>query len=279
MAEPSPPPPLPAQTPALRAAHGSDRRFGTVRSISALILREMATRYGRSPGGYLWALLEPMGMIVILSVAFAVVVRSPSLGNSFILYFATGFLPFSLFLNLSNMVGRGINFSRPLLAYPAVTWVDALMARFVLNTLTELLVMGILFTGILAFVDAQGALDLVPIVGGVALAALLGMGFGVFNAAMFGLFPVYERVWSIVTRPLFLLSGVLFLYENMPPLARDILWWNPLQHVTAMVRTGFYPTYGASFVQPAYAVGVGLVVLFLGVVLMGRYHREILNDY
>ena len=27
------------------------------------------------------------------------------------------------------------------------------------------------------------------------------------------------------------------------------------------------------------AVGVGLVVLFLGVVLMGRYHREILNDY
>ncbi|MEL6475009.1 MAG: sugar ABC transporter permease, partial [Pseudomonadota bacterium] len=33
------------------------RRFASLRSIIALMLREMATSYGRSPGGYLWAVL------------------------------------------------------------------------------------------------------------------------------------------------------------------------------------------------------------------------------
>ena len=31
-------------------------RFATLRTITALILREMATTYGRSPGGYVWAI-------------------------------------------------------------------------------------------------------------------------------------------------------------------------------------------------------------------------------
>ena len=35
-------------------------RVQTFRTISALIMREMQTTYGRSPGGYLWAVLEPV---------------------------------------------------------------------------------------------------------------------------------------------------------------------------------------------------------------------------
>ena len=38
----------------------TNRRFASFRAIGALILREMATSYGRSPGGYIWAILEPV---------------------------------------------------------------------------------------------------------------------------------------------------------------------------------------------------------------------------
>ncbi|MDJ0823602.1 MAG: sugar ABC transporter permease, partial [Paracoccaceae bacterium] len=49
----SPPPTLPPR-PAYRR-----RRFATARAVMALMLREMSTSFGRSPGGYLWAILEP----------------------------------------------------------------------------------------------------------------------------------------------------------------------------------------------------------------------------
>jgi capsular polysaccharide transport system permease protein len=35
-----------------------------MRTIVALIMREMATSYGRSPGGYIWAIAEPVAGIV-----------------------------------------------------------------------------------------------------------------------------------------------------------------------------------------------------------------------
>lgn len=244
----------------------------------ALMIREMATRYGRSPGGYAWALLEPLGGVIILSVGMAIIVRTPPLGNSFVLFFATGFLPFQIYQNLSNNVARSINFSRALLFYPAVTWVDAVVARFVLNTLTDVLAMLILFTGILSVIDTSVLLDIGPILSSLGLAILTGLGVGMLNCVIFGLFPVWMQVWSIVTRPLFLVSGVIFLYDDMPKIAQDILWYNPLVHVTGLMRQGFYPTYRGDYISITYTVSVGLACLFLGIVLMGRHHRDILNN-
>ena len=66
--------PLPTAQPQLSAP-----RFLTLRTITALVLREMSATYGRSPGGYVWAVVQPIGMILFLSVGFSLLVRSPSL--------------------------------------------------------------------------------------------------------------------------------------------------------------------------------------------------------
>lgn len=265
--------------PARRAGEGVDRRFATGRAVLALMLREMGTRYGRSPGGYVWALLEPMGVILILSVGFSLIMRNPALGSSFILFFATGFLPFGLYQNLSNNVARSINFSRALLFYPAVTWTDAILARFLLNTLTELLVMLILFAVLLGVTDARVLLDFSSILTAALLAAFLGLGIGVLNCALIGLMPLWAQVWSIATRPLFLMSGIFYLFSDLPQVAQSILWYNPLIHIIGLMRRGFYPTYAGDYISVAYVASVSLICLFLGVVLMGRYHRDILNDF
>ena len=107
---------------------GVSRRFRMGRIVSALMLREMSTQYGRSPGGYLWALIEPLGAIAIMALGFSLLLRSPPLGNSFILFFATGHVPFNLYQVLSRTVARSITFSKSLLAYPVVSWVDAIVA-------------------------------------------------------------------------------------------------------------------------------------------------------
>ncbi|MEO1732384.1 MAG: ABC transporter permease [Pseudomonadota bacterium] len=257
---------------------GVNRRFSTIRCISALALREMATRYGKSPGGYIWAIVEPMGMIVILALAFSLLVRTPSLGNSFLLFYATGYLPFNLYQTISSFMAYSIAFSKPLLFYPAVTWTDAILARFILNALTGILVMFILLTAISIVVDTRVVITIEPLVISIFLALLLAAGVGMLNCVLFGLYPVWVQIWSIATRPLFIISGVLFIYEDLPKAVQDILWYNPLMHVTGLARKGFFPTYHASYVDVTYVIICGLVPLFLGVVLMGRYHRDILNS-
>ncbi|CRL10884.1 Polysialic acid transport protein KpsM [Phaeobacter italicus] len=274
----SSPSPVPAPLiPAAQSPKTTKRRFATVRTIGALILREMSTRYGRTPGGYVWAILEPLAAIMVLSIGFSLVIRTPSLGTSFLLFYATGFLPFNLYQTISLTTARAIEYSRPLLRYPAVTWVDAILARFLLNSLTGILVTFLLIGGILIAIDSRTLLDLPVAILSMALAMLLGLGVGVMNCTMMGLFPIWDVVWSIITRPLFIASGILFTYEDLPPMAQEFLWYNPLIHIGGLMRSGFYPTYTASYVSIPFVLFSALILFTAGLILMRRYHRVILN--
>ena len=129
-------------------APGDRVRFRPLRVVFALVLREMGTRFGRSAGGYLWALLEPLGGIVLLAVAFGLALRTPPMGTSFLLFYATGIVPFSMFNTMSKAVSTAVSSNKGLLTYPVVTLLDAVLAKFLLNLLTLVAVAVILFTGI-----------------------------------------------------------------------------------------------------------------------------------
>lgn len=244
----------------------------------ALILREMASRYGRNPGGYLWALVEPLGLIVILSAAFALMLRAPSLGNSFLLFYATGFLPYNLCMKVSRMVMTSINASRTLMRYPTVTWFDAITARTVLQILTETLISYIILAGILIVIDSKTVLDFGPILTSFVMAAFLGLGVGLVNCVFIGFVPVWLTIWNVFTRPLFLASGIIWIYSDLPQLAADIIWYNPLVHITGLARMGYYPTYEPQYISMVFVFGLAMILTALGLVLTRRYHLEILNQ-
>ncbi len=267
----------PAFPSKVRGSSNRGPRFATFRNILALMLREMSTRYGRTPGGYIWSVLEPLAAILFLSLGFSLVLRSPSLGTSFLLFYATGYLPLNLYQALANPIAKSIMFSRPLLRFPAVNWIDALLARFILNSLTNVLISVLLFAIILSIVENRAVLDLPPIIEAFGLAMLLGLGVGAFNCVLFGLFPVWEVVWGIITRPLFLASGIFYVYEDLPTMAQNVLWFNPLIHITGLMRTGFYPTYSPTYIDFTYVMFFSMTALALGLLFTRRYNRVILH--
>ncbi len=157
------------------------------------------------------------------------------------------------------------------------TWADAVIARFTLTLLTQATIFVLLIAGILTFSDTRAVLAPGAILTGLAMAALTGLAAGLMNCLLFGLFPVWQQIWTILTRPLFLASGVFFLYDDMPQLAREILWWNPLLHATGEVRRGLYPTYDATYVSPVFVFGLALGFIALGLMLLRRYHKRVIE--
>jgi capsular polysaccharide transport system permease protein len=251
--------------------------FTALRSILALILREMVSTYGDSPGGYVWAFLQPIGMIIMLSIGFSLLIRSPSLGTSFILFYATGFLTYDMFNQLMRVVLAALKYSRAMLAYPRVIWLDAILARFILNAVTFLAVFCIVIAAVLVFDDTRTVIIIQPILIGLVICMLTGLGVGMLNCLLIGLFPVWNIIWKILTRPMFIASGVIFIYEDMPRAVQDILWWNPILHATGLVRSGFYPNYYASYVSLTYCFAVCLILIAFAILMLSKTHAEILN--
>ncbi|WP_425053992.1 ABC transporter permease [Psychromarinibacter sp. S121] len=276
MAQTLPPSPPSGPPPALLKAR-PQRRFQNLRTITALVLREMASTYGRSPGGYIWAILEPLGMILVLSLAFGLMFRTPSLGTDFVLFYATGFLPYRMYTDCQQVTSNALRYSRGLLVYPAVSYMDALLARLILSVMTQLLVSFLILSGVIWFHEIRLLLDVVPVLTAFALAAFLGFGIGTLNCLLFELYPVWKSVWGMVTRPLMIVSAVIYIYEDLPEFARNFLWFNPLAHLTGLSRTGFFSYYQATYVSIPYVLAIALGTTFFGLLLLRRYHRRLMT--
>lgn len=255
------------------------RSFKNLRAIFALIIREMSTSYGRSPGGYFWAIAEPIAGVALLSVAFSLALKTPPIGINFQIFYATGILPFLMFRELETKTSTSIRFSRRLLFYPSITYTDAMIGRFLLTVITQLMVFYVVIAGVLTLWDTRTSMEPSLILSSLAAASILAIGIGSVNCLLISFFPVWERLWAVFNRPLILMSGVIFLHENIPEPWQSYLWYNPLVHIVGQMRRGFYPSYQGEYVEIMYPIGVGMALLVVGLVLLNRYNRDILNLY
>ncbi|ETX26994.1 ABC transporter permease [Roseivivax isoporae] len=262
----------------LVSSHGSRPPRAIVRAVGALMLREMSTSFGRVSGGYLWALLQPIGGVAIMTLVFSFAFRNPPIGNNFALFYATGLVPLGMYQDINQKLATALRFSRPLLAYPSVTFMDALIGRVLLNALTQALVFFIVFTGIMLFTDARAVIDMTAIMRAFLMLLALSLGVGVTNCFLQGVFPVWQQIWSILNRPLFIISGIFFVIDYMPRYARELLLWNPVAHPIMEMRAGFFPTYEAVYVSEVYVYGVAGSLSVFGLLMLYRYHDWLLNE-
>ena len=253
-------------------------KFRMARVIGALILRETGSRDSRASLGFLWQVIEPVVSIAILSVLFSMISRSPPLGTNFPLYYVTGVVPFHLYASIGRQVSGSMRFSRNLLGLPAVTVVDLIMARFLLSALTNICI----FIAMLVWLNTAYDLHLRPDMGalmlGLVMAMILGLGIGTLNAVLMPASAIYESVWGLVTRPMVLVSGVLFHIEDLPEPIFAVLKWNPIAQIVAQTRHALYPSYDIAWVSPAYVALIAAVCFALGLVGLYRYIFDVLDN-
>jgi capsular polysaccharide transport system permease protein len=264
---------FPAQRPIARP-----RSFAAARAIGALMLREIGSSYGRSPGGYAWAIVEPVAGIAVLTYASAMMFSHPPIGRSFELFYATGMLPFLMFTMIANRVGTALLFSRPLLVYPAVTFADAILARFFVTLLTELLVFVLVIAGLVAIYDTGSDIHPAVIAQSLGLTAFFALAVGTANAYLFLRWHLWHVLWAVISRPLFVISGVFFLFGAVPDPIRGYLWYNPIIHVIGLLRAGFYPTYSAAYASSLYVLFVSLVLFGAGMAALSRHAKWLLHE-
>lgn len=253
------------------------RSFRMGRTIGALVLREMSTTYGRTAFGYLWAILEPVAGILLLTLVFSLALRSPGLGTNFPLYYASGLLPFLAFMDISGKVSQSLRFSKPLMSFPAVTYMDALIGRLVLNGLTQFMVACLVLTLIVQVYQLDENFNYIMIAGGMGMAIFLGFSVGTLNCFLFERFPSWERIWGIAMRPMFFISCIFFLFESVPPPFNNILWFNPLVHITGLLRRSIYAYYPATYISLTYVLTLSCILLVFGLLLLRKHHRSLLN--
>lgn len=269
------------------AAHGllTDWQFARlavrsqIRVVGALIRREMASHGGESRLGYLWALLAPATQLTAVILIFDLVLhRHVPLGKSTALFLLTGFVPYFLYSKVALYVSAAVSANRGLLTLPPVKPYDVIIARVIVEAATYLFVGFIMFC-VLYFVgiaDAAPA-DFLMIIESCLLGIGLGIGVGTLNIVTSSYFHNWMMVFNVMNFPIWVLSGVWFLPEQLPEGIREWMLCNPIMHIVTLFRMGFYPDYKSVFLDMTYMGGTVAVVLALGMALMKVCQRRVLS--
>ncbi len=245
-----------------------------LRVIFALVIRETKTRYGRLKIGYLWAFLEPLFFVFILSFIFSYI-RSFNDIMPATQFFLTGVLSVFLFQHIVTQTMMAIGSNLSLLYYPQVQIIDLGIARVVLEIVTFFVVLALLtFTIWFAELETVAIEDPFRIILATLMITAYGYGVGTALGALVPLFPSLQFLAQIVLlRPLFFISGVFFTADTIPQEVRDYALLNPMLQLTELMRSAYFDTFESEYVDYHYLTGFILVTVFFGLLIQRALRR------
>lgn len=238
-----------------------------IRISSAFLFREMSTRFGRNPGGYIWALIEPLAFIGLMTALFQIISHTPPMGESYPLFYATGYFGFHIYSDMQNYIKSSLTANKSLLSYPIVAPVDIVTARFILQAITTTVVCIIILGIIIATLRFGINIYWPALLQAAFFGWLFGLGLGLINIVLFPKYPLYEKVFMIISRPFFLLSGAFYIPSSLPHPAGDIILMNPLCHLVLAFREGFYGPASVPGLDMSYLAKISLSLFFIGTIM------------
>jgi capsular polysaccharide transport system permease protein len=244
--------------------------------IGALVLREMATRFGRRQLGYLWGLLEPAAFAVVIFLIFILMDRRIQTTMPMGLFLLTGLCPWLLFYRTDNFVRGCVHANIAVLYHPVVVPLHLYISRFILEAGTTLTFAALAFIGYWIIWNQPLAIPQRPVlvVEGACLALAMGLGIGSCLAPLMLRFPGVAYLLGFSIRGLFLTSGIYYIPDYAPRMVRPVIAWNPLTNAIGLFRSGFVGFYPAHMLMPGYTVMVAMTLIFIGLVMERFYVRR-----
>lgn len=243
-----------------------------VTSLYAFLQRELKNQFGRNRLGYFWALAEPAAMVAVLTIIHAGIRGHGAkiYGEDPVIFFVFGALPYYTFATCVSQTQNVFNSQRGLFNYRQVRPVDVILARCIIDAL---MLVGVLFLFLLGwwwFGKPLNVEDPLKLAMAFICLFMLGLSLGLFFEVIGTVFPDMRRIFTVLMRPMFLMSGVFFTIEMVPQAYRGILMLNPVMQGVDLARDAVLAGYTspASYAYVVYAI---LVLLFLGLSSYRRY--------
>jgi capsular polysaccharide transport system permease protein len=223
-------------------------------AIGAILLRDIRLRAGPYYTGFLMFLLMPLAHLLIVVIVFHLFGRLAPQGTDQVVYFGLSILPFVIFTYLSRQIVNSLAENRPLLYFNRVKIFDILLARGILEA-TGSVVVFIILICILAVYSADfSPRDWPGIVFAVAATIYFSFSFGVSNALITRVLPVWYIFFHLSIPAFWLASGIIFFPTSVPEPYDRWLALNPLLQCVEWIRYAYYEDYPDKLLNVPYLI-------------------------
>lgn len=239
--------------------------------IFQLVRRDVLTRYKRSVLGIAWTMLQPLGMMIIMTLVFSTLFSSVKRYPTYILsgMIAWTFFSQSTMAIISQTVWGGQLFRRiylPRTAF-AVSSIGTGLVNIVLSLVPLFLIM--IVTG----TNLHWTILVIPLV--LVLLAAFALGIGLIISTLAVFFPDVIEMYQIVLLAWMYLTPIIYPEKIIPETYR--YWFfnlNPMYHLVKLFRTPLYDGLLPDWKTWLVGIIVSVITLMIGWYIYARKADE-----
>lgn len=232
--------------------------------VGALVARDLKVRYRRSAIGFLWTMLQPLLMMLVLRTVFSTLfqAKSAEVPQNYEIYALAGILFWNFFsqsivASMNSLRGNAQLLQK--LPVPKVVFPLATVLSGLVNLLFALL-------PLLALLVVSGhpirpALLFLPVA--ILLAALFTLGAGLLLSPLAVFFSDVVELIGVLLTLMFYLTPVFYPKDIVPESLRWVVRFNPIRSILEVFRDPIYQ--GEIPPLSHLTVSVVIVVLALGI--------------
>jgi ABC-type polysaccharide/polyol phosphate export permease len=237
--------------------------------VVALVARDLKVRYRRSAVGFLWTMLQPLLMMLVLQMVFSSIFRFQMEYGNYAVYALAGLLFWNFF---SQSVVASMNSLRgnaqllrkvpvPMEVFPLATVISG-----VINLVLALL-------PLLAILLATGhplrpALLFLPVA--IVLAGLFTLGAGLLLSPLAVLFSDTVEMVGVLLSAVMYLTPVIYPKDIVPESFRWVVRFNPLRSILETFRDPIYQGEIPPLSHLAVTLLIAIAALVVGALVFRR---------
>lgn len=242
--------------------------------IAALVIRSMQRERRAFAYGYAWTFIQPAATIAILRLLQHMTGLEPTgMGPTTFLVLGV----FSIFMFTATWGATSKEARRGVCIIPRVSPLDMLLAQAVFTFITYDVLFWLFVIPASLFDDCWPPED--PLGVQVALIAdwMLGVSFAFVFSAISRYFPPITEFRKFIVRPLRIISGMFFVITYLPSYLWPYFTWNPLLHVSELLRSYWFTVYTTPVGSLLYIAAWIAALAALGLALE-RYLRRVVLE-
>ncbi len=247
-----------------------------LRVISALLMREVLTRYGRKNIGFLWLFIDPMIFTSIIALMWSLI-RTRHFENISVVAFAvTGYSTVLLWRNMANRCLAAVEPNRSLLYHHSVKIFDFYAARILLEAVGATIAF-VMLAALFSLFGLMGApYDPLQVAVGWFMLAWFGAALALVVAPLTEVSPLAEKIWAPISYISFIFSGAIFLVDMLPPETQRIMMWVPMVSGVEYLREGYFGPVVRFHYDMGYFVICNLALSLVGLWQVSLMKRRII---
>ena len=201
--------------------------------LEELVSRDIKVKYRRSALGYIWTILSPLLMMIVLSLVLSYFFRYEI--ENYTVYLLSGQLIFNFFSEATNQAMTSIVNNRSLLTkvhLPKYIFpLTKVMSSFV-NLLFSLVAIVIML--IITRTPITPTILLFPV--SLCYLFLFALGCGLILSVFAVFFRDIYHIYSVVLTALMYFTPIFYPVSILPDYAMNLMRMNPLYHILKMFR-------------------------------------------